>query len=137
MQEVLRFYPFLPAIGARACEPVGWHGHASRPGDWLLLGIYGTNRHPELRDEPDAFRPERLRDWHSDRFSLIPQGGGNHATDQRCPGEWLTIELTKEAVRSLTRQVRIELPPQDLSVGLLRFPALPDSGILLSKKRGA
>jgi fatty-acid peroxygenase len=137
VQEVRRLAPFFPAIGARVVEPFDWRGHAFRTGDWFVLDIWGTNRDRRLWDEPLAFRPERFRSWAGDPNGFIPQGGGAFETDHRCPGEWLTIELTKEAVRFLTRRVRYEVPPQDLSVSLRQIPALPRSGLVLANLRPA
>ena len=89
-----------------------------------------------LRDErswpePGEFRPERFVGWHGDRFSLIPQGGGDTDTGHRCPGEQLTIELMTTAVRVLTRRITYDVPVQDLGVSLARIPGLPASRFVI------
>lgn len=79
--------------------------------------------------------PQRFRGWDGDAFSFIPQGGGDHHTGHRCAGEWLTIELMKVAVRSLTRTITYEVPEQDLAVRLSRMPALPQSRFVIRSVR--
>lgn len=137
VQEVRRTTPFFPAIGARAMEPVEWQGHHFAAGDWVILDLYGTNHHADHWEDPSNFRPERFRDWPGDPFTLIPQGAGRFENSHRCPGEWLTIALMEEAVRFLTREIRYEVPPQDLSVPLSRMPTLPRSGMVIRAVRPA
>lgn len=135
VQEVRRFYPFFPAAGARTCEGFRWHGHSFEAGDWVLLDLYGTNHHPRLWEAPEAFRPERFRGWRGNPYTLIPQGAGDFETGHRCPGEWLTIALMKEAMRSFSRGIRYEVPMQDLSINLGTMPALPKSGLVIDEVR--
>jgi fatty-acid peroxygenase len=134
VQEVRRFYPFFPAVGGRAREAFEWRGHHFEKGTWFLLDLYGTNHDARIWEDPDAFRPERFRDWNGSPFNFIPQGGGDHYDNHRCAGEWLTIELVKRAVRLLTIGMRYEVPEQDLTIRLSRMPAIPRSRFVI---RGA
>ena len=131
VQEVRRFYPFFPIIAGRVRDAFDWRAHAFRRDDWVMLDLYGTNHDPDLWPEPQAFFPERFRDWSGDSFALIPQGGGEAATSHRCPGEDLTIALTGEAVRFFSRDAAYRVPVQDMSVSLGRMPAMPKSGLIL------
>jgi fatty-acid peroxygenase len=54
-----------------------------------------------------------------------------HAKAHRCPGEWITIELMKTAVRLLISAMRCTVPAQDLTVDLSRMPAIPASRFLI------
>jgi fatty-acid peroxygenase len=137
VQEVRRFYPFFPAIGGRACESFNWSGYEFRKRQWVLLDIYGTNHHEEIWPEPEAFRPERFRGWTGDPNTLIPQGAGIYETGHRCPGEWITIALMKEAVRLLAQETGYDVPAQDLTYRMSRMPALPESGFVIANVRGA
>jgi fatty-acid peroxygenase len=130
VQEVRRFYPFFPVIGGRVIEPFSWRGHRFAQGDWVLLDLYGTNRHPDGWEEPEAFRPERFLAWEEDAHSFVAQGGGGFLRGHRCPGEWLTIGLMIEAVRLLVA-MEYEVPDQDLTIRMNRFPALPESGFVI------
>lgn len=135
VQEVRRFYPFFPAVGGRVREPFTWRGRRFAIGDWVLLDLYGTNHDARTWEQPHTFRPERFTDWNGSPFNFIPQGGGEFATDHRCPGERLTIELTKQAVRILVRDIDYEVPEQDLGIDLSRMPALPRSRFVITSVR--
>jgi fatty-acid peroxygenase len=131
VQEVRRFYPFFPLIGGRVREEFEWRGHRFTDGTWVLLDLYGTDHDARIWGEPEAFRPERFRHWDGSAFNLIPQGAGDHYTTHRCPGEWITIELMKAAVRLLTTAMRYDVPEQDLRINLSRMPTLPNSGFVI------
>ena len=137
VQEVRRLTPFFPLVAGRVVEPFEWQGSDFPQGRWVLLDLYGTNRDPRVWDDPDDFRPERFDGWEGDPFALIPQGGGDHRVDHRCPGEWVTIELTKVAVRMLTQEIAYQVPSQDASVSLSRMPAVPKSGFVIRDVRVA
>lgn len=128
VQEVRRLYPFIPFMGGIVRQPFRWRDHDFREGDWVLLDLFGTGRDPAAWEEPDAFRPERWRgaDWVT-RPGFIPHGGGEHAMTHRCPGEWVTVEQMKVITRLMARDIRWEVPPQDLSLPPGRMPALPRS----------
>ncbi len=135
VQEVRRFYPFFPCAVARVRERFTWQGCAFPKGTRVLLDLYGTNRHPKSWREPQAFRPERFRDWDESPFNFIAQGGGDHHTGHRCPGERITIEVMKESVGFLVEDVAYDVPAQDLSFRLSRMPALPRSRFIMKKVR--
>ncbi len=135
VQEVRRLSPFFPFVGGRVREPFDWRGRRFRKGEWVLLDLYGTNRDGRSYANADQFDPDRFRQREPSAFDLVPQGGGQHETSHRCPGEWLTIDLMKTAVRLLTREMRFAVPPQDLSVALDRIPALPKSGFVMADVR--
>ena len=133
VQEVRRFFPFFPVVPGRVRVPFRFQGHDLRVGDWAILDLYGTCHDPRAFPDPDSFRPERFREWswQEDPFTHIAQGAGRHEDDHRCPGEWSTVALLKQAVRLLCRD-ELEVPPQDLSIRLDRFPAAPRSGVVLA-----
>ena len=136
VQEVRRFYPFFPVIGGRVREPFEWRSHPFRTGDWVLLGLHATNHDPRLWPEPERFEPDRFSGWKGSGYDLVPQGAGEHARDHRCPGEWLTIEIMLCATRLLAG-MEYEVPEQDLTVPLDRFPTLPRSGFVVENVRMA
>ena len=132
VQEVRRFYPFFPFAAARVKETFRWRGFRFKKGTRTLLDLYGTNHDSRLWREPETFNPERFRNWQGDPYTLIPQGGGDYSFNHRCAGEWLTIEIMKEALRALTRAFTYEVPPQNLALDLSKMPALPESGFVMS-----
>ncbi|WP_229507759.1 cytochrome P450 [Massilia sp. Dwa41.01b] len=135
VQEVRRYYPFFPAIGGRASTAFEWNGLQFAKGDWVLLDMFGTNRHPGTWGDGDSFRPERFDGWQGSGFDLIPQGGGEYATSHRCPGEMATVELTKSALRLLATEVDYDVPQQNLDISLARMPTLPTSGVEIGHVR--
>lgn len=136
VQEVRRFYPFFPVVGGRARVPFVWRDIAFDRGAWVVLDLYGTNRDPRLWTDPESFRPDRFRDWDGSPFGLIPQGGGDHALNHRCPGEWVTIATMKSLLRLLVREVDYRVPEdQNLTIDLSRMPALPRSGLRIAEVR--
>jgi fatty-acid peroxygenase len=137
MQEVRRYYPFIPAMGGRALHDFDWHGLHVKKGTWVLFDLYGTNHHAALWGDPDVFRPERFERWQSSGFDLVPQGGGDHYSGHRCPGEFITGDLVRSALQLFAGEIAYDVPPQDLTVSLRRIPTLPASGFIISNVRPA
>ncbi len=135
VQEVRRFYPFFPAVAARVRKNFDWNGYSFRQGLHAILDLYGTNHDARLWERPEEFWPERFRQWNGSAFNFIPQGGGDHHTGHRCPGEWITIELMKVAIEFLSRSMKYEVPKQDLRVSLSRMPTMPKSQFLITHVR--
>ncbi|EKV29954.1 fatty acid beta hydroxylase (cytochrome P450) [Caenispirillum salinarum AK4] len=135
VQEVRRFYPFFPAVGGKAREAFSWRGHDFSAGDWVILDLYGTDHDARLWPEPEAFRPERFLNREPDAYALIPQGGGDHAVNHRCPGEWVTIETMTAMLHVLATEVAYDVPDQDLGISLRRMPALPADGMVITNVR--
>jgi fatty-acid peroxygenase len=135
VQEVRRFYPFFPAVLARARRDLEWNGYRFPRGRRVMLDLYGTNRDPRAWDASEEFRPERFRDWDGSPFNFIPQGGGDHTLNHRCPGEWITIELMKVSCGFLAATVDYDVPDQDLQIDTARLPAIPKSRFMMSNVR--
>ncbi|WP_037254902.1 cytochrome P450 [Rhodopirellula europaea] len=125
VQEVRRYYPFFPFAGAKVKESFEWHGYHFPSGRKVLLDLYGTNHDPRPWDQPESFRPSRFREWDGNPFTLIPQGGGDHYQNHRCPGEWIAIEQMKAATDVLVNGCSYEIPEQDLQIAMDRLPAIP------------
>lgn len=132
VQEVRRYYPFFPFLAARVRHDFSWRGYRFPAGRRVMLDLYGTNHDERLWPAPEAFRPERFAEREPSAFDHIPQGGGDYRQGHRCPGEWITIALMKQALRLLATEVRYRVPPQDLTVDLRRMPTLPASGFILN-----
>jgi fatty-acid peroxygenase len=127
LQEVRRFYPFFPAVAARAKKSFTWRGMKFRKGERVMLDIYGTNHDSRFWRNPQEFIPSRFEEIEPEAFAFIPQGGGDVNTGHRCPGEELALEIMKHALLFLSEDIEYSVPAQDLSIDFSRMPALPAS----------
>lgn len=134
-QEVRRFYPFGPFVGARVRKDFMWNQCEFKEGMLVLLDMYGTNHDPRLWKNPNEFRPKRFKDWKGSLFDFIPQGGGDPAKGHRCPGEGITVEVMKASIDFLVNKIEFEIPDQDLSYSLSKMPTLPESGFVMKRIR--
>lgn len=134
-QEVRRYYPFGPFVGARVRKDFIWNQCEFKEGMLVLLDMYGTNHDSRLWDNPNEFRPERFKEWKGSLFDFIPQGGGDPAKGHRCPGEGITVEVMKASLDFLVNKIEFEVPNQDLSYSLVKMPTLPESGFVMSHIR--
>ena len=131
VQEVRRFYPFGPFLGAKVRKNFTWSGQEFKVGGMVLLDVYGTNHSPTIWERPNEFLPERFRDWEGTPFNFIPQGGGDYDMGHRCAGEWITIEVMKKSLAFLTREIDYEVPKQDLNYSMIRMPTIPKSRFVI------
>ncbi len=133
VEEVRRFYPFGPFVGARVKNAFTWQNYNFEEGQLVLLDMYGTNHDYRLWEFPDQFHPERFRDWDGNLFKFIPQGGGDPAKGHRCPGEGVTVEVMKVCIDLLVNGITYDVPEdQDLSYSLVRMPTRPESGFIMA-----
>lgn len=135
VQEVRRFYPFGPFLGARVRKDFKWNGYEFKQGTLVLLDIYGTNHDPDIWDKPEEFNPERFKNWNGSPFNFIPQGGGEYEIGHRCAGEWITIEIMKKSLEFLTKKIEYTIPEQNLNFSMIRIPSIPRSRMIIKNVR--
>lgn len=137
VEEVRRFYPFTPFIGARVKERFIWHNYEFKKGTLVLLDVYGINHDPRIWDEPYIFNPDRFKDKEMIEalYDFIPQGGGNPIKTHRCPGEGVTVKITQSVINFLLNYIDFDVKKQDLSYSLSRIPTLPKSGFIITNVR--
>ncbi|MDG5789642.1 cytochrome P450 [Evansella sp. AB-P1] len=134
-QEVRRFYPFGPFVGARVKKDFTWNGCEFKQGMLVLLDIYGTNHDLRIWKEPNEFLPERFKEWKGSLFDFIPQGGGEVEKGHRCPGEGITVEVMKATLKYLVQKINYDVPDQDLNFSMAKMPTLPESGFIMCNVR--
>jgi fatty-acid peroxygenase len=130
VQEVRRFYPFVPFLAGRAVRDLRFQREDIARGTLVLLDVYGQHHDPRVWPEPYAFRPDRFLGRPIGEFELIPQGGGDPRAGHRCPGEQITVALLGTMLQRVARLDHY-LPPQDMTINLSRVPARPRSGITI------
>ncbi|HEY9329283.1 MAG TPA: cytochrome P450 [Streptomyces sp.] len=129
--EVRRFYPFAPFVSGLAAADLRWDGQDIPAGSMVLLDLYGQNHDPDLWPEPYTFDPGRFVGHEPDRDELVPQGGGDPATNHRCPGEDVTLTILETLV-PLLAGLRYDVPAQNLGIPLHRMPTAPRSGFVMT-----
>jgi fatty-acid peroxygenase len=132
VQEVRRYYPFTPFLGARVRKDFIWNQCEFKKGMLVLLDVYGMNHDSKIWSNPNEFKPERFKERKENLFDFIPQGGGDPSKGHRCPGEGITIEIMKASLDFLVNKIEFKVPNQDLSYSLARMPTLPESGFVMS-----
>lgn len=135
VDEVRRFYPFIPFIGGRVIKEFTWRDRRFKEDDWVLFDLYGTNHDPRIWGDANAFRPERFLQQRAGTLDLVSHGAGDRRVTHRCPGECITVEQMKAVVRLLACEMRYEVPLQDLRIDLARIPAQPNSGFVVRNVR--
>jgi cytochrome P450 len=109
LQESMRLYPPAWVIARSVEEHDELGGYSLRPGSFVLLCQHAIHRHPELWEEPAAFRPERFAPEGEraglPRFAYFPFGGGQRL----CLGEGFARQEAVLVLASLARRFRLEL----------------------------
>lgn len=134
-QEIRRYYPFGPFLGARVRKDFTWRNCNFKKGTLVFQDIYGTNHDPRIWDQPNLFRPERFNEREGDAFDFIPQGGGSYEMGTRCPGEWITVELLKVSLDFLVNHMDYQVQLQDFSYRLNRIPTRPKDKFIMKQIR--
>ena len=123
VHEVRRTSPFVPALAAKVRLPASHAGTALRPGERIVLDVWGTGHVATRFPDPGRFRPERWLERPPGLFDFVPQGGGT-PLGHRCPGEPVTVALLAETARALAlTDVRVEVTRQ---AGRQRMPTRPE-----------
>lgn len=136
VQEVRRFFPFTPFVGARVKKDFNWNNCDFTKNTLVLLDVYGINHDSRTWDAPFTFQPERFKNWNGNMFTFIPQGGSDPATGHRCPGEGITTTIMKTTLDFLVNNIKYQFPDQDLNYSLSRIPTFPESKVILSNVKG-
>ncbi|AEI43958.1 cytochrome P450 [Paenibacillus mucilaginosus] len=96
VEEVLRFYPPILAVGRVAAQDVEIGGQTIRAGDQVISWVASANRDERKFDDADAFRPDRKPNPH------LAFGFGPHF----CLGAPLARLEAKVAAEELLRRFR-------------------------------
>jgi fatty-acid peroxygenase len=132
VQEVRRYFPFTPFVGARVKKDFVCNGCEFEKETLVLLDVYGINHDSCIWDNPYEFLPERFKGWEFDPFEFIPHGGGDPGNGHRCPGEGITVEIMKATLDFLANKILFNVPEQDLSYSMASIPTFPESGFIMS-----
>ncbi|MCM3708958.1 cytochrome P450 [Sporosarcina luteola] len=134
-QEVRRYYPFTPFLGAMVRHDFEWRGYQFSKGDTVLVDVYGTNHDPKSWNGPELFNPKRFLEETVTPYNFVPQGGGDPARGHRCPGEDVTVAIMKASLSFLVNELDYTVVQgQDLTINMNRMPTLPASRMIIKVK---
>jgi len=132
IEETLRLYPaggFLSRT-AQAEDRLG--AAVIRPGDTVMIPVYGLHRHRRLWSEPDAFRPDR---WSTrdgiDRYQYLAFGDGPRI----CIGARFAMQEAVVILATLLARVKLRpvkgRDPKPVMILTLR----PEGGVWLEVEK--
>lgn len=105
VQEALRLYPPVLAVGRQALRSHDICGTQVPEGSMILLAYWLLHRDPRLWQRPDAFDPSRFVQSQPDRFAYLPFGIGPHV----CIGAQLALSEATWAIARLMQTFRIAI----------------------------
>lgn len=135
VQEVRRYYPFVPFLPAKAKKDITFEGYDIPKDTFMVLDVFGTLHSESLWENAERFYPERFNDWDGSPFDLIPQGGGDYYTNHRCAGEWMTIIVMEESMKYFAEEITYDVPAQDFTVDRTKLPGRVKSGMVIKNVR--
>lgn len=129
IDEALRMYPPAGILSRTARAADTLCGREIRPGDTVMIPIYALQRHHDLWDAPNAFRPERFADRKAiNRYAYLPFGDGPRI----CIGASFAIQEAVIILGTLLARFRFDLvktrPPEPVMILTLR----PKGGVWLT-----
>lgn len=130
-QEVRRYYPFSPFVGAKVKKSFRWKNCIFKKNTLVFLDLYGMMHDEKIWDQPYAFIPERFENREKCLYDLMPQGGGKIMTGHRCAGDIVTLKIMMVFTDFLVNKMEYTVPKQDLYIPLNQIPTLPRSGFII------
>jgi cytochrome P450 family 135 len=134
VQESLRLRPPFIVVTRLIRRPVSLGGRYFPGGTMIVAVIQSVNRHPNLYDDPESFRPERFLQQRPTTYGLIPFGGGEH----RCIGDRLAIFEVTHILATVLRSVDLAaVDPRDEPICLESGVHIPGKGATVRATRVA
>ena len=133
MNESMRIYPPVPAIGRGAAESEEVNGYFIKANTITLINIAGLHHHPAHWENPFEFKPERFENFDmkgENRFVFMPFGGGPHI----CIGNNFAMMEMQLINTILSARVEMEL----ISKNVVPEPLItlkPAGGVMMKLKK--
>jgi cytochrome P450 len=128
IDEVLRLYPPGGFLSRTAQADDRLSAAVIRPGDTVMIPVYGLHRHRCLWDEADAFRPAR---WNKrdaiDRFQYLPFGDGPRI----CIGARFALQEAVVILATLLARYRFRAVPGRAPDPVMILTLRPEGGVWL------
>jgi cytochrome P450 len=106
IQETLRLYPPVYALGRTAINDDNIGGYHLPAKSEVVMLPYITHRHPDFWDEPEKFKPERFTPGSANsrlRYAYFPFGGG----PRQCIGNNFALMECQMVLATLAQMYRL------------------------------
>lgn len=130
VDEVRRLTPIVPVVFGRARREFTVDGFTIPAGWRVAAAVWTHDREAASFTDPERFDPDRFARAAGtvDPYAYAPQGAGP-ADGHRCPGFDLTTVFMALFGARLVRDLRWELPLQDLTPDWSLVPPVPRGGL--------
>ena len=131
IEEALRLYPPVWAIGRMAIADDEIGGYRIKAGSEIILSPYITQRHADFWDEPEKFRPERFSPEESvarPRFAYFPFGGGARV----CIGNNFALMEAQLILATVAQKYSLRLSPGCVVEPEASFTLHPRQNVLMN-----
>ncbi|MFF9452012.1 cytochrome P450 [Streptomyces flaveolus] len=128
IQEALRMYPPVWALGRKCVQDTELGGHLIPAGTEVLYSIYAVHHDPKTYDNPEAFDPDR---WLPERAKQVPRSAFMPfgAGVRNCIGESFSWFETQTVLATLMQQWSVQPitgePVKPIAMGALVPGELP------------
>jgi cytochrome P450 len=106
IQETLRMRPTVPAVARLAKNTYRLGSREVAPGTVIAVSVLLLHHHPDVYEEPMAFRPERFLDAKPGTYTWIPFGGGV----RRCVGASFALLEMRIVLTALLSRISPQAP---------------------------
>lgn len=133
MNEAMRIYPPVAAIGRAAVESEEVNGYFIKARTITLINIAGLHHHPAYWENPFAFQPERFENFNmkgDNRFIFMPFGAGPHI----CIGNNFAMMEMQLINAILSARVELELVSKNIKPEPL-ITLKPGNGVIVKIKK--
>jgi len=133
INEAMRLYPPVYAIGRRLVNDDTICGYHVSTGTRVLINIIGMHRHPQFWREPKRFMPARFENFESkgeNRFVFIPFGGGPRI----CIGNNFAMMEMQLINALLSKHAGLELLSRDIQP-IPQITLKPGQGVMMKVKK--
>lgn len=128
IEEALRLYPPGGFLSRTAQAEDRLSAAVIRPGDTVMIPVYGLHRHRNLWNDPDAFRPDRWSDRAGiDRYQFLPFGDGPRI----CIGARFALQEAVVILATLLARFRFTAVPGRRPDPVMILTLRPEGGVWL------
>lgn len=132
IEETLRLYPAGGFLSRTAQAPDRLETAEIRPGDTVMIPVYGLHRHRNLWEAPDAFRPDRwLKRKEIDRYQYLPFGDGPRI----CIGAAFAMQEAIVILATLLARFRFRAIRGRVPKPVMILTLRPEGGVWLEVER--